>query len=43
MENDKIAKRVYIGDLLIVVQLVGRDGLLEEKRFGCQTSKVNDA
>ena len=50
MENDRIAKRVYVGKCA-GTRSVGRlrkswidsKRLLEEKRFGCQASKENGA
>ena len=52
MENDRIAKRVYVGECA-GSRSVGRlrkrwidryhEGLLEGKRFGCQASKENGA
>ena len=45
-ENDRIAKRVYVGEYVDIVHWVGRGyrkGLFKEKRFGYQASKENGA
>ena len=51
MENDKIAKRVYVGDCAgsrLIDRLQKRwidtvKDCLKKKRFGCQANKENDA
>ena len=47
MENDRIAKRVYVGEC-VGSHSVGRlqkrcQWLFKEERFGCQASKENSA
>ena len=47
MENDRIGKRVYVGECAgsrsVDREDRYREGLLEEERFGSQTSKENGA